>query len=175
MTATPTVLVETTSTSIPTSIPPTATIEPSPTVDPNMPKGATGKDANGNYTKMENGVTVTWNAELNTWERSITNNNGVPLLVNNAAMRSNGLSDTQFLHVLIDNQLAGVDDVASLSLVSGADESAGKSFAGVFHLAIQKKFGVIDFHQLPSLSFTTITQSLVYHFRRIPIMGWYFG
>ena len=62
MTATPTAFPETTSTSIPTSIPPTATIEPSPTVDPNMPEGATGKDANGNYTKttVENGNTITW-------------------------------------------------------------------------------------------------------------------
>ena len=49
ITATPTAFAETTSTSIPTSIPPTATIEPSPTVDPNMPIGATGKDAQGYY------------------------------------------------------------------------------------------------------------------------------
>ncbi|MGA7195117.1 MAG: hypothetical protein WBW94_15960 [Anaerolineales bacterium] len=50
-TAAPTAFPEITSTSIPTSIPPTATIAPSPTVDPNMPVGATGKDANNNWIK----------------------------------------------------------------------------------------------------------------------------
>ncbi len=39
---------------------PTATSTPTDTPDPNMPADATGKDAQGNYIKVENGVTYTW-------------------------------------------------------------------------------------------------------------------
>ena len=117
-TVTPTALVEASPTSTPTSIPPTATIEPSPTVDPNMPEGATGKDANGNYTKTENGLTVIWNKDLNTWERHImVNDIGVPLFPYGDKGHSIGLTDQMRLHVNISDKLPGFDKVKSLSFV----------------------------------------------------------
>ena len=57
-TATPTAFAETTPTSTQTSIPPTATIEPSPTVDPNIPEGATGKNELGWTRETTNGTEV---------------------------------------------------------------------------------------------------------------------
>ena len=44
------------------TITPTATETP----DPNMPPDATGKDAQGNYMKVENSVTYTWETNVPT-------------------------------------------------------------------------------------------------------------
>ncbi len=109
MTATPTALAVTTPTSTPILIPPTATIEPSPTVDPNMPEGATGKDANGNYTKTENGMTVVWNKDLNTWERHLNvNDQGIPLInFNQMQHDQGGMKDGLNLFVNVSDQVPG--------------------------------------------------------------------
>ncbi len=67
--ATPTPKIETatvvpaTETLIPTDTPiPTNTVEPTPTRDPSIPEEYI-KDSSGNYTKTENGVTITWDSE----------------------------------------------------------------------------------------------------------------
>ncbi len=67
--ATPTPKIETatvvpaTETPIPTDTPiPTNTVEPTPTRDPSIPAEYI-KDSSGNYTKTENGVTITWDSE----------------------------------------------------------------------------------------------------------------
>ncbi len=43
---------------------PTNTIVPTPTRDPSIPEGYI-EDASGNYTKTENGITITWDKERN--------------------------------------------------------------------------------------------------------------
>jgi hypothetical protein len=174
MTATPTALIVTTPTSTPTSIPPTATIEPSPTVDPNMPEGATGKDVNGNYTKTENGLTVTWNADLKTWERHImVNDTGIPLFPHGTASHSMGLTDQMMLHVNISDKVPGFDKIESLSFVGitgdGLSSADYPEFANLFNadvqIALKERMGskFIGFQQLGSgelsLSFTTTERS----------------
>ena len=141
VTATPTAFPEATSTSIPTSIPPTATIEPSPTVDPNMPEGATGKDANGNYTKAENGVNVVWNAELNTYERHLNADDaGVPLAALSTALKANGLTDDFYLIVNISDTIPGFDRAGLISFHPGVgDQQIPISFAMQFPFDLARK------------------------------------
>lgn len=146
----------------------TPTIAPTPTEtpDPNAPPGYTGKDAQGNYTKPENGVTVMWNTELNMWVRHImVNDEGVPLLAVSGQAHSNGVSDQLFLHVNISDKVPGFEKVESLSFHSGAGDSNGPTFGNVFLLdlqkVLQKRIGPAykGFQQLDSgdisLSFTT--------------------
>jgi hypothetical protein len=61
--ATPNVTVTSTFTPAPTSTP-TITPTPTETPDPNKPVDATGKDAQGNYIKVENSVTYTWETNV---------------------------------------------------------------------------------------------------------------
>ena len=158
---------ETTPTLKPTESPAT----PTETRDPNMPPGATGKDAQGNYVKIENGVQVAWNAELNTYERHVmVNDVGVQLLALTSQAHSNGVSDQLFLHVNISDKLPGFEKVESLSFHNGAGDSIGQTtFADVFMVDLQKVlqknmgFAFHDFRQFMSgefsLSFTTAERS----------------
>ena len=118
-TATPTAFTEASpaSTLMPTSIPPTVTMEPSPTVDPNMPEGATGKDAQGNWTKTENGIQVTWNAELNSWMRSlIVNDQGIPV---------SPVTQKLEYHFYVSDAVAGAMQVDSISYHGSPGNSPG--------------------------------------------------
>jgi len=161
MTATPTAFSETTSTSVPTSIPPTATIEPSPTVDPSMPEGATGKDAEGNWIKTENGVNVTWSKDLNTWERHLNvNNEGIPLVIFNEQQHTQGgMKDNFPLFVNVSDKMSGYNNVDSISPHPGAGDQ-DLSFANIFRYDIQKAFGITDMRQIQAgettVTFTTV-------------------
>ncbi len=170
----------TSATTINTSIPSTETSTQSPapsqtltilptsteTPDPNAPEGWTGKDAQGNYIKTENGITVTWNTELNTWERHIiVNDDGVPLFPVNDAGHAAGYTDQMKLHVNISDKVPGFDKVESLSFHSSVVNSGGDTLINVFIVDLQKALksrmgsAYHDNYQLftggLSLSFTT--------------------
>ena len=110
----PTAIPASTQTPPPSPIPP-PTLTPSPTVDPNTPSGATGKDAKGNYTKVENGLSVVWNPELNTWERHLNvNDEGIPLILFNQMQHEiGGMRDYLDLYISVSDRVQGYDRVES--------------------------------------------------------------
>ena len=148
---------ETPSTPKPTEIPAT----PTETPDPNNPPGATGKDAQGNWIKTENGVQVAWNAELNTWERHINvNNEGIPLVALTQQMQNNGGKDMLFLHAKVSDKVPGFEHIGSLSLHNGANVNIRESFGNQFWFDLLKKIGSnLDYQQILDgkvfISFTT--------------------
>ncbi len=113
-----------------------------------MPEGATGKDANGNYTKVENGMQVTWNTELQTWERHLNvNDQDIPLIVWNQAQHKLGIHDQVLLSVRISDKVKGFDKVESISLHPGVDIDLGNylNFSNQFLSdVIQKYIGSSD-------------------------------
>ena len=113
-TVTPTAFAETSPTAKPTSIPPTAMVEPSPTVDPNMPEGATGKDANGNWINEKNEI---WNPELNAWMRS--------LIVNDQGISVSLVTPKLQYHFYVSDAVAGASEVDSISYHGSAGNSPG--------------------------------------------------
>ncbi len=125
---TATSVVTATSTLAPTFTP-TITVTATETPDPNKPLDATGQNAQGNYIKVENGVTVVWDAKLNTWERHLNvNDQGIPLLVASETWVSNfGFTSEAFLHVNISDKVPGFDKIESISLHPGitADYTPG--------------------------------------------------
>jgi len=111
-----------------------------------MPVGTTGKDANGNWTKVENGMTVVWNVELNIWERHLNlNDQGIPLIVWTQNDHNVGAHDQVFLIVRVDDGMQGVEKIDSISLHPGAnidDEPGGHplNFSNVFLGDVLKEY-----------------------------------
>jgi hypothetical protein len=86
------------STRTPTNTPiPTNTVEPTPTRDPSIPEGYE-KDASGNYTKTENGLTITWDRERNAGYSLLFDN----FLMDKRPALEGTLPDTLELKVFID-------------------------------------------------------------------------
>ena len=118
------------------TIPPT--IESSLTVDPNAPPDGTGQlGADGLYHKSENGVDVTWNPEVQTFERHLNADDaGVPLVTFTTAPIYNNL----FLYMYIDDTIPGSDRVGLLSLHPGVgDQQIGKSFHMQFPFDLERR------------------------------------
>jgi len=115
----------------PTPFPPTTspTVEPSPTVDPNMPEGATGKNANGEWVDQKGGV---WNPEVQTFERHLNlNDQGVTLINFNQQQHDlGGMRDHLPLFVNISDKVQGFDKLDSISTHPGAGDK-DLSFANV--------------------------------------------
>jgi hypothetical protein len=138
------------STETPTTLPnatATSTIETPPTVDPNAPPDGTGqKDANGNYTKIENGVSVVWNPELQTYERHLNlNDQDIPLIVWNPFQHNLGIHDQVFLTVRISDKVQGFEKAGSIRLHPGANidnEPGGHplNFSNLFLGDVIKKY-----------------------------------
>jgi hypothetical protein len=125
---------------------PTATSTPTETPDPNMPDGATGKDAQGNYIKIENGLTVVRNTELNTWERHLNlDDQDIPLIVWDQIQHNVGFHDQVLLTVRISDKVPGFEKAGSISLHPGAnvDDLPGGNpfnFSNIFLADVIQKY-----------------------------------
>lgn len=121
-TPTPAATPTTTTTPAPT-VTPAATLTPTATIDPNMPPDATGKDAQGDYTKSENGITVVWNAKLSIWERHLNlDDKGIPFILPTNLGLSAGYKNQVFLYVNIADTVPGFEMLTSISLHPGVNE-----------------------------------------------------
>jgi hypothetical protein len=151
--ATPTPFSSSTATSIPapTLIPITPTIA-APTVEPSPTSMPTQK--------TENGVTVVWNVELQTYERHLNlDDKGIPLIALNKSLDP-GLPDLLMLYVKISDKVSEFAKLGSISLHSGANVTVAPSFENQFLTDIIKSLGSkVTFQQAASgeasVSFTT--------------------
>ncbi len=87
-----------------------------------MPPDATGKDTRGNYTKVEDGLTVVWNSALHTWERPLNvNDEGIPLRALTEESHNVGLKDQVWLYVYVSDKVQGSEKAEFISHHPGAN------------------------------------------------------
>jgi len=112
---------------------PTITLTATETPDPNRPPDATGTDAQGNYTKVENGITVIWHPEFNEWMRTLNvNNAGIALYAMPQAGLNIGFKDQVFLFINVSDKLQGFAQIASISRHPSVDIFSNISFPNQF-------------------------------------------
>jgi hypothetical protein len=128
----PTQTITATSTARPTETPIPAT--PTETVDPNIPPGATRKDAQGYWTKTfttEKGNTLTykWDKERGVWERQIFYGPVMPAALE---QKPYGVVGDFFLTVTIDNTIVGEAQVPTIQPHQKWEPFASANWANLF-------------------------------------------
>ena len=109
------------------------------------PTGRVKSSANGTYTKTEDGVTVTWSPELNTWERILNvSNESIKLMAVTQQSHDLGIKDQIGLIVRISDKVPGFSKMGSISKHPGADIDGGGqgfNFPNQFLSDLRKKIG----------------------------------